>query len=62
MLIKKFWSIYKDSHSATTLTIDANKDEYRISFQYFILQLNLIVCGISIDKTEHFLGLLGLVL
>lgn len=54
--VKEFWSTYRDLYSATTFTMAANKDEYRMSLQYFFLQLNLIICRISTDKTEHLFG------
>ncbi len=51
--IEKFWDIYKDSHSFTTLTMSANKEKYKITSRYFFYWLNIIVQGIFLDKVKH---------
>lgn len=48
----KFWPAFYDRLSGSALTMAANKDEYKINRQSFLLQLNFIVQGISKDEAE----------
>ncbi len=51
--VDKFWAAYGDSHSGTQLRLAANEADYKMTSRYFLLQLNMIVCGISPDEAEH---------
>lgn len=50
--VVNFWAEYGNMQTRTVLAWSRNKQEFEINARYFILRMNLIVQGISLDKAE----------